>query len=350
MVTGKECSLCGGLIERIATVADLASKRAKPYQFKTFAVGVTLPEGVQEKEDELRSDLRLIGRETVKTQVARLVASRLAQITRKRLDKKNADVVVLANFASDDVSITTKPLFYYGRYTKPPGVAQRRNFCESCRGSGCDACRGTGYEQKPSVEEAIRGKLTRFSGSAKIIFTWLGSEDRESRVFSPGRPFVAEIKSPKKRKLPKSFNARLRKGSVLVRGGKALPSKPTRLPSFRFLTEIRASARGRVDPDAIRALKSTFLRASVTFERPNSRPVTKMVYSASASVRGKKLFIRAELDGGLPVKRFVSGELVSPSVSEVLKTEVGCRSFDIRKVREIGGFGFAEIARDEEKN
>ena len=59
---------------------------------------------------------------------------------------------------------------------------------------------------------------------------------------------------------------------------------------------------------------------------------------------------RAELDGGLPVKRFVNGELVSPSVSEVLKTEVGCRSFDIRKVREIGGFEFAEITRGEEKN
>jgi len=37
-------------------------------------------------------------------------------------------------------------------------------------------------------------------------------------------------------------------------------------------------------------------------------------------------------------------------VSEVLKTEVGCRSFDICGVREIGKFGFAEITRGEEKN
>ena len=50
------------------------------------------------------------------------------------------------------------------------------------------------------------------------------------------------------------------------------------------------------------------------------------------------------------MKRFVNGELVSPSVSEVLKTEVGCRSFDICRVREIGAFEFAEITRDKEKN
>ena len=86
------------------------------------------------------------------------------------------------------------------------------------------------------------------------------------------------------------------------------------------------------------------------FQRPNNRPATKTVYGASATAKGRTLFIKAELDGGLPVKRFVSGELVPPSVSEVLKTEVGCRTFDIRKVREIGEFAFAEIARSPEKN
>ena len=50
------------------------------------------------------------------------------------------------------------------------------------------------------------------------------------------------------------------------------------------------------------------------------------------------------------MKRFVNGDLVSPSVSEVLKTEVGCRTFDILKVKEIGGFSFAEVTRVKEKN
>jgi tRNA U54 and U55 pseudouridine synthase Pus10 len=122
------------------------------------------------------------------------------------------------------------------------------------------------------------------------------------------------------------------------------------MPSFRFVTRIRATAASKVSPEGLAELKSRFRRAEVRFERPNNRPTTKMVYRVSATARGRDLFVDAELDGGLPVKRFVSGELVSPSVSEVLKTQVGCRSFDIFRVKEKGGFVFAEITRNEEKN
>ena len=350
VVPGIECTLCSGLMDRTAAMGELAVRKARPYEFRTFAIGVSLPEGVQEREDELRSALRLKGSETIKTQAARLVASYVSSKTRKRLDKKNPDVTILANFGAGDVSVASKPVFYYGRYAKPKGIAQRKSFCEHCRGSGCEICHGTGYERRPSVEEELRGKLSGFSGSERIVFTWLGSEDRGSRVFAPGRPFVAEIKSPRKRKLPRKFGVRLRKGSLAVTSGRVLPSKPTRLPSFRFLAEIRAVAASKVGPESLRKLESAFRNAQVIFRRPNNRPTTKTVYRVSASSRGRTLFIRAELDGGLPVKRFVNGELVSPSVSEVLKTEVGCRSFDIRKVRETGEFGLGKIARSEEKN
>ena len=350
LAVGKECTLCSGLMDGVADMGRLAVKRLRPYEFRTFAVGISLPEGVQEKEDELRSSLKLKGKETIKTQAARLVASVVSRSTRKRMDKRNPDVTVLASFGAGDVSVTSKPVFYYGRYTKPAGIAQRRSFCEQCRGSGCERCRGTGYERKPSVEGALRERLGSLGGSDKVVFTWLGSEDRESRVFPPGRPFVAEIKSPRKRKLPRRLVVRLRKGTVVVASGRVLPSKPVRLPSFRFLAEIRAVAASRVDQRSLRGLKSAFRGAQVMFQRPNNRPATKTVYGASATAKGRTLFIKAELDGGLPVKRFVSGELVSPSVSEVLKTEVGCRTFDIRKVREIGEFAFAEIARSPEKN
>ena len=350
VVGGAECVVCLGLMDGAEAMGRLAVKRMRPYQFRTFAVGVSLPEGVQEREDELRSDLRLKGKETIKTQAARLVANFVSRSTRKRLDKKSPDVIALANFDLGDVSVSSKPVFYYGRYTKPAGIAQRRSLCQHCGGTGCEKCGNVGFERRPTVEESLRKKLSGFSGSPKMVFTWLGSEDRESKVFAPGRPFVVEIKNPRKRELPKRFGTRVRHGTLVVTAGRILPAKPTRLPSFRFLTEIRAVAASKVDQKSLRDLKSAFRGASVTFQRPNNRPTTKTVYRASAAARGRTLLIRAELDGGLPVKRFVSGELVSPSVSEVLKTEVGCRSFDICRVREIGEFGFAEIARSEEKN
>ena len=350
LVPGSECFVCGGLMDQVGRMADIAVKKAKRYESRTFAVGVSLPEGVQEREDELRSNLKLKGNETIKTQAARLLAAIVSKKSRKRVDRQRPDISLLADFGARDVMVTSRPLFYYGRYSKPPGVPQRRLMCEQCRGAGCKKCRNTGFEQKVSVEVLLSRKLREQSGSEKITFTWLGSEDARSKVYPPGRPFVAEVKNPKKRKLPSRFGARFKGGQVSVSAGRVLPAKPLRLPTFRFVTKIRAKAATRVAPESLRELKSVFRNAEVRFERPHNRPAYKTVYRASATGKGRGLLIDAELDGGLPVKRFVSGELVSPSVSEVLKTEVGCRSFDIFRVREIGKFGFAEITRVEEKN
>jgi tRNA pseudouridine synthase 10 len=331
-------------------MAEMAARRAKPYQFRTFSVGVSVPEGVLEREDELRSELKLKGNETIKTQAAKMVASRVSKMLTKGVDRARPDLTLLVDFGAGDVHVTSRPVYFYGRYTKPAGISQRRLFCEQCKGAGCKECRGTGFDQTPSVEGALRTKLAKFSGSEKVTFTWLGSEDRDSNVYAPGRPFVAEVKGPKKRVLPGRFRTKLRGGMVSVSSGRVLPSKPVRLPAFSFSTRIRATTKSRVEPQGLAELRSRFRRAAVRFERPHNRPTIKTVYRVSATARGNTLFIDAELDGGLPVKRFVSGDLVSPSVSEVLKTEVGCRSFDICGVKEKGEFGFGEITRSEEKN
>jgi tRNA pseudouridine synthase 10 len=349
-VPGRQCFVCAGITDRTERMSEIAVSRARRYQARTFAVGVSIPEGVQEREDELRATLKLKGSETIKTQTARLVSSRVSARLGIRVYRPRPDITLLVDFAKEDVVVTSRPVFFYGRYTKPVGVSQRRLACEHCRGAGCKKCRKTGFEQKRSVEGLLRKKLAGFTGSDRMTFTWLGSEDRESRVYPPGRPFVAEVKSPKRRKLPKSFGTRFKGGSVSVSAGKVLASKPLRIPSFRFVTRIKAEAASNVTPDGLAELKSRFRRAEVRFERPNNRPTTKMVYGVSARARGRTILMEAELDGGLPVKRFVSGELVSPSVSEVLKTQVGCRSFDIFRVKETGGFVFAEITRNEEKN
>jgi len=349
-VVGTECFVCGGMMDGVGKMAELAVRKAGHYEFRTFSVGVSLPDGVQEREDELRSNLKLKGNETIKTQAARMVSALFAGTTRKQVDKQRPDITLLADFGSGDVGVTARPLYFYARYTKPAGIPQRRLLCEFCQGGGCKKCRNTGFEVTPSVEALLRRKLGGYSGSEKMTFTWLGSEDADSKVHPPGRPFVAELKSPRRRHIPRKFGARFRGGLVSVSSGKALVSKPLRLPHFRFATKIRAVAKKKVTADGLADLRAAFRNASVRFERPHNRPAMKTVYRVSASARGRTLLIDAELDGGLPVKRFVSGELVSPSVSEVLKTEVGCRSFDICGVREIGEFGFAEITRVKEKN
>jgi tRNA pseudouridine synthase 10 len=349
-VEGKECFICGGLMDEMPALAKLAARAARRYQFETFSVGVSLPEGVQEREDELRSVLKLKGSETIKTHASRVVSAAIASSLKKRVDKMRPDLMFLVDVPGRGVSLTSRPLFYYGRYTKPPGVSQRREPCRRCSGSGCGHCRNTGFERGPSVEGELGKRLAARTGSERFVFTWLGSEDRLSRVCPPGRPFVVEVKSPVRRQVPRRFVARIRGGQVAVSSGKVLPSKPTKFPTFRFRTEILGVASSKVEERGLKELRKAFRGTEVRFERPHERPATKMVYRASATLKGRTLTIEAELDGGLPVKRFVSGELVSPSISEVLKTQVRCRRFDICEVKETGGFEFAEVARSEKKN
>ena len=41
------------------------------YEFETFSVGMVVPAEVQEREDQLRSELKIRGMETIKSQIAR---------------------------------------------------------------------------------------------------------------------------------------------------------------------------------------------------------------------------------------------------------------------------------------
>jgi tRNA pseudouridine synthase 10 len=345
IVPSDECFICGGLTDRLDSLVRGAAREARGVDFGTFGVGLSMPAGVQEREDELRSALRLKGKQTVKAQLSSLLSAELAEQLKKKPSKTNPDLTILIDVAESRVSLQSKSLFFYGRYTKPRGVAQRQGLCKVCWGKGCVTCKQTGRDQTPSVEEKVGRKLVKTAGAREAKFTWIGSEDVDSLVCGNGRPFVVELKNPRTRRLPRRMLAGGKGGRVAVTRGRILPSKPARLPTFKFLTRIVATAGKRIGRDELRELARAFRDTSVLFDRPNEKPVSKTVYRVRGTSRGKRLMLEAELDGGLPVKRFVNGDLVSPSISEVLKTEVRCDKFDVCRVRETGEFGFGQISR-----
>jgi tRNA pseudouridine(54/55) synthase len=293
VVEGRSCFVCEGLMERVPALAEAAARKVRRHQFETFTVGVSLPEGIQEREDELRSDLKLKGNETIKTQTAKLIAAHLSTRLRKRVDRLRPDLTLLVRPGMGEVVVSSRPVFFYGRYTKNRGVSQKRELCPDCLGSGCSKCGRTGFERRPSVEGLLHRKLLGFSGSDRMTFTWLGSEDRESKVFPPGRPFIAEVKSPVKRVFPRRFAARYRGGQTSVSAGRVLSAKPVRLPTFKFRTEILATAATKVPAEALARLHPAFRRTAVMFERPHDRPAWKMVYRADLTAKGRTLFIHA---------------------------------------------------------
>lgn len=328
-----ECFVCGGLFGRLDVVSDSVASSLKGYEFRTFSIGLVLPPGVQEREDTLRSDLRIRGGETVKSELAsslaRLVAKEMGG--RRRVDRFRPDVTALVDVGSGSVEVTSRPLFLYARYTKPRGVAQRVLFCEECQGRGCDKCHGSGLSSSPSVEGLLSAKLRAELGSQKFKFTWFGSEDTESTVFPPGRPVVVEAKNPRRRLPPRALRLRSGRGGVSVSGIRVV-AKGFEHPAFTFMTRVVIHAERRVPAVEVSRLQKAMRNSVVQYRNNKGKLVDKRIYFVRARARGKRITAEIKLDGGLPVKRLVSGEAVSPSFAEALQMPLRCERFDIVRV------------------
>jgi tRNA pseudouridine synthase 10 len=341
IVGSEDCFICRGLTSRFPEMGRRAVRRVQGYQFRTFSVGVIIPRGIQERDDQLRSDLRIRGRETIKSQMAREISASVRSRTRRRVDRQHPDATILVDLDRDTIVISARSVFVYGRYTKPSGVPQRRELCDRCKGRGCQECQ-SGYKEGVSVEEVLGKRLGRILNSPRAKFTWLGSEDSESMVFPPGRPFIAEFKDPRKRKVPPNFVARTGKGALKATRLKVLKGKPTSIPSFTFKT--RAFIQPEAPMEALpRGVAKSMKDVEIQFRNSKGRTVRKKVYSVRIERRGTGLVAEIKLDGGLPVKRLVSGGSVSLSLAELLKTPLSCQRFDILRVWESGSFKFGKI-------
>jgi tRNA pseudouridine synthase 10 len=326
------CFICHGMSGDLGRIIEKIISHLGRFEFRTFSVGLMLPHGVQEREDTLRSELKIRGGETIKSEVAgRLAEAIIKGMRGKKVDRLHPDATVLVDVGSGAVEVTSKPLFIYGRYTKPRGVAQRRLFCEGCGGRGCERCQGTGYSSSPSVEGLLSKRLGALLGSKKFKFTWFGSEDPDSIVFPPGRPMVIESKNPRRRRAPRTMRLRTGEGGMSV-SGMRIVAKGFEHPAFTFMTRAVIRAESPVPGEDVRRLQKEMRNALVQYRNNKGRLVDKKIYFVRASARGKKITADIKLDGGLPVKRLVSGEAVSPSFSESMRMQLRCERFDIMRV------------------
>lgn len=326
------CFICGGTSSRVGEVSRRTIRCLGRFEFKSFSVGLVLPRGVQEREDTLRSELKIRGGETIKSELARRLAAAVVKGMRgKRVDRFHPDATVLADMDAETVSVSSRSLFVHGSYTKPRGVSQRRLFCEECNGRGCDACGGTGYSASPSVEGLVSKRLGMLLGSERFKFTWFGSEDEDSVVFPPGRPVIIEAKNPRKRRPPSQLKLRTGSGGITLSRIRAV-AKQSEHPSFSFMTRAVITAQEKVTEEEVKRLEREMKNTTVRYRNNKGRLVVKRIYFVRANARGKKVTAEIKLDGGLPVKRLVSGEAVSPSFSESIGKPLRCERFDIIRV------------------
>jgi len=344
-----ECRFCKGLTN-LKTITDWVAESLEGIEFDTFLVGSRVPKDLVEKEEAMWTEIGIESSEPLKQNLNRLVGKQISEKLDKEVDFDLPDVNIIVDFTEQDLEIKINPLFLCANYIKlKRGIPQTKWPCRACRGKGCEKCKGTGKQYETSVEELIAAKCLEEFGAETQSFHGAGREDIDALMLNDGRPFVLELKNPKKRKtdlkkLEKKINS-FAKGSVEIKNLESCGRKKIRElklakfdKSYRALVEcereIKKSELEKLNEfTGLEIIQQTPLR--VLHRRANlSRK--KYVYSMEwkKPKRGKtfELFVRAS--AGTYIKELVSGdeERTKPNVSSVLGAKCKCVELDVLEI------------------
>ncbi|WP_458188046.1 tRNA pseudouridine(54/55) synthase Pus10 [Haladaptatus sp. NG-WS-4] len=210
---GEECWVCESLTDEFETYAEQVTDALSGIQFETYQVGTRTPPLVEENESLLRelADLPDDAGERFKSEYNREVGKRVGRLTGTEVDFERPDVLALLNLERGDVDVQINPAFVFGRYRKlERDIPQTEWPCRECGGSGkqlaegggeeaCDYCGGSGYLYDESVEQLTTPPVLDAMDGEEAIFHGAGREDVDALMLGTGRPFVIEVKKPRRR-------------------------------------------------------------------------------------------------------------------------------------------------------
>ncbi len=347
----RQCYLCEGRFNSIHKLVNSALKELDNYEFSSFLVGIELPTEAEEKEDEFKAEFEVKHGESMRNEFSREMGKEISGMTKKTVDHKRPDIVVLVNPFSGQVHPQVNPLFVAGRYRKlVRGIPQSRWLCVKCRGEGCQRCNWTGKMYPESVEEIIGEPTREVAEGGAIAFHGAGREDIDARMLGRGRPFVIEIKKPKKRfidlqSLAQTVNEKA-KGKVEVSNlrfatkdtMRKLKKTEAAQKLYKVIVELDKTVSKEKLAELAKTLTNTVIRQQTpkrVLHRRADRVREKYIYKAKVKrLKPNKIEMRIQCQGGLYIKELITGDdgRTSPSVTEILNVQAKPLELDVLNV------------------
>src|SRR5438034_5325804 len=316
------CWICDGLTARYDDLADLVARKLEPWAFDTFRVGSKVDPEIAAREESLWTHLGLTGPEPVKAEVNREVGKRVSERIRKESDVARPDIVAVLDTAFDHVDLQVNPLYLRGRYRKlARGVPQTRWPCRRCMGKGCARCGGTGKMYPTSVEEVIAAEVMRESGGTGHALHGMGREDVDARMIGRGRPFIVEIKEPRRRTFDlAAVVARINgsgtvevDGLVPARGSDVVPLKEDRVPKtyrilLRMAPPVEEAKLKKTLPVLVAEPIAQRTPERVVHRRADTTRHRRLLAAEVVGVEGDRAELRVTAEAGTYVKEWVHGD------------------------------------------
>jgi len=200
------CPFCEELFSEIELLADLICNELAPYEFSRLQIGGQFPKVQAEAEDDLRKRFGAAGSLPLKSsltdEIAKVLVEKLPEV---KMVSEKPQILALIDMLTLGVKIEVRSHYIYGRYRKlARGIPQTRWPCRACKGRGCERCNNTGKQYETSVQDLIGEPILPLFAGEDHVFHGMGREDIDVRCMGRGRPFVIEIKNPRRRSVPAS--------------------------------------------------------------------------------------------------------------------------------------------------
>jgi tRNA pseudouridine synthase 10 len=321
-VVSLSCSLCHGSTGQLEHISKSAVNALSGFEFETFLVGTSFPQAVLDREDEIRALFKIRGRESIKSQTTRTISRRIRRSLGKKMEYSRPDITVLASLLDGSITVISRSIWLSACYTKAErGIPQRSSICRTCNGVGCMVCNYKGITSR-SIESIISSYLKELYNSVGCNFIWIGSEDTMSLVLGNGRPIFVEVYGPKRRNVRiGGSRSKADLGAIGLRKIESLSARPKSIPQLKMECLVHMvrdpSTKSPVQPDfnEIERFKDVTVQVHLSSKY---RMVTRKVYAISVEAHSENRFdLRITCDGGIPVKKLVSGEegAVLPNIS-----------------------------------
>jgi tRNA pseudouridine synthase 10 len=337
----KPCHLCQERLAATERLTQIALGMLEEIEYTTVLVGVELPREAEEREDEFKAEFAITHGESLRNEFSRNIGKRIAETTGKGIDFERPDVVVLVNPWTEQVSLQVNPIHIGGKYRKlVRDIPQSRWFCKSCRGKGCKQCNWTGRKYIESVEEIIGNPAVNMAQGKEFSFHGAGREDVDARMLGFGRPFVVEVKKPKKRRislkaLEEMINSNA-KGKVEVSNlcfaNKDFVRKLKRGDEAQKLYKATVEVDKSIYQKQLTALKKALTNANIKQQTPRRVAYCradlmreKYIYKANVKrLTPKRFELEIRCQGGLYIKELITGDdgRTMPSVAQILGVKV----------------------------
>ncbi len=325
----EKCEICENAFERIPELIERINEISKGIEFETFLVGSRFLEEVCKREEAIWGGFGIDTGEPINREFNRELGKAFGLVTGKDTSK-NPDVVFIVEPYSGEIELQINPIYIYGRYRKlVKGIPQTPM---------------PGF--KDSVASIICRAFSKASGG-KCVFKGSGREDVDVRMLGNGRPFIVEIKRPKKRKLnlnaiAEEINASGKVSALNLRFVSPKEAEGVLTKNHRKEYLALVLVEDGVTPEeageVARKLQGLEIHQRTPWRVRTVRADKvriKRVHKVEAKWIDEKHFeLRLVTDGGLYIKELISGDKgrTRPSVSDLLGKEAWCERLDVLNI------------------